>query len=129
MGDTGISPRVAQYLRYNGTALESIAFDTVPNAYFATQTVTPTNAAVVSAVRDGVGQTVQNWINGTASSSTATANTPASGTTVLADVFWDGAGTTNSGFSGAMAEHIVLGAASTSDRSLIETSQRAYAGI
>lgn len=126
-GDNGTSGREGQFLRFNGTAtFESVAFNTAIGVFVATQTVTETSPSVWSSVRDAIGQTVTNWVNSTASSPITTTGTPQStSASISIGAFADG----NTILVGNISEVILLGAASTSDRALIVTSERAYAGI
>lgn len=117
--------RVAQYLRFNTTNLETVVFNTDPSAFTATQSATPTNALVVSAVRDGTSAT--NWINGTASSPVSTTGTPNSGTDLIN--VGVSADDTSNPFIGNMGEVILIGAASTGLRSSLETNMRTAWGI
>lgn len=119
--------QIAQFAVYSTTSFQSIARNTLNTGFTATQVTTPTNAHVLSVVTDNVGLTVQNWVDGSASSPVSITGTANSATAVPLDV-WQQNGGSNP-FSGSISEMIVIGTPNTALRSTLETNMRTAYGI
>lgn len=81
--DGTAAPRIAQYLRSNGTVLESIAFNTAVSTFTGSQG-TITNNSVNLYYGQNSGISIVTSLNGTLGSPTAITGTPQSGTHLMA---------------------------------------------
>lgn len=80
--DGSLTPRIAQYLRSNGTNLESIGFNTAVSAFSASKGTITNNAVNLYGGLNG-GTSIVATLNGTLGTPTAIIGTPQSGTRIL----------------------------------------------
>lgn len=120
--NAGAGTRHGQNLRQNGTALESIAFNTSNSAFTdaASGTLAINTPVIGSAVRGAT--TVEAWCNGVSNGSTATTGTPTAVSTRLSIASnGGGAGAGTAWLAGGMSEVVsVPRALATYERELVE---------
>lgn len=119
------SNRHSHHLRFNGSNIDSVAFNTVVTTFTDSQPSTNTSFGVLVAVRDAT--SIQTWANNVSNGSTATTGTPQTATLALAV----GCLATNSNrLTGDIAEVIYYNSAlSAANRQLVQTYLATKYGI
>lgn len=121
-----ITVRYAQFLRFNGTNIQSIGFNTVPQAFTAAVgTVASGTLLVASSTRSST--TITAYKDGTAGTGVAVSGTASNANAV----FNVGRSTANEYYlTGGISELVLVPSAlSTADRNLLERNQGVYYGV